>query len=438
MEKDGKLKKEAVGYIVCNCLMKIIELFVSTFLVAYILTVSNGNIFNVALYYIVLYIGLGVFYSIFSCFLHKGNKLYFYRLSIFLKYIFLIVIALLKDKITDYIVIVALLYGLTSGIYWSSYNVMMNEAISSKSMQKFYGIYNIWGYIVSIVAPIALGSIIDAGSFIQTVVYACIICAILFFCTFLLINRKEEEKKLCIKGLIRDIKKNKQEKAFIECYLMSFANGLRASTGTLITILIVLTFNSNVSLGSLSSIMSIVAIVTTFLFMKGYSSKYSKIIFLCLGLCVVGIGTLFLEISKTTIVIFNILYTVAMIVPDNINSQKRMGIIRITGKIKYAVEHNIIAEVFLNIGRVISYIALLIASFSNSLNVYNILLVINLVCICLYCIVIYIIEKKYSSIILKNDLLKHLKEVENDCENYYHYKGEIKKDFEIINNIEEG
>jgi cyanate permease len=157
---------------------------------------------------------------------------------------------------------------------------MMNEAISSKSIQKFYGIYNIWGYIISVVAPICLGSIIDAGSFVKTAIYAFIICLILFFSTFLLVSRKEEGDKLNFKGLIEDVKINKQGRAFFECYLMAFANGLRTSTATLITILIVLTFNSNMSLGSLSSVMSIVAIFVTFIFMRKYTAKKAKIIFL--------------------------------------------------------------------------------------------------------------------------------------------------------------
>lgn len=428
MGRDGKLTKESIGYIVCNCLMKIIELFVSTFLVAYLLTISNGNMFNVALYYIMQYIGLGFFYSLFSGFLHKGNKVYFYRSSILLKCIFLISISLLKEKVADFVVPIALFYGLSSGVYWSSYNVMMNEAVSSKSIQKFYGIYNIWGYIISIVAPITLGSIIDAGSFVTTAIYAFVICLILFFSTFLLVSRKEEGDKLNFKGLIEEVKASKQGKAFLECYLMTFVNGLRTSTATLITILIVLTFNSNMSLGSLSSIMSIVAIFVTFLFMKKYDAKKVKIVFLCAFLCLVGISGVLFNISKPTIILFNVLFTIAMIVPDNINSQKRMGLIRITGKLKYALEHNVLAEVALNIGRVISYVILLIASFSSSINVYKVLLVINLVCICLYCFVVYKIERKYSGIVLKNDIMEHLREVEDDCPNYYHYKGEIKKE----------
>lgn len=429
MGKDGKITKEAAGYIICNCLLKIIDLFVSTFLVAYLLKISNGNMFNVALYYIVNYIALGVFYSLFSYFLHKGNKVVFYRCGILIKCIFLILIALLKENIVNYIIPLALFYGLSSGIYWSSYNVMMNEAISSKSIQKFYGIYNIWGYIISIVAPLVLGSIIDSGSFVKTAIYAFIVCLLLFATTFLLVSRKEEGDKLDFKGLIKDIKNTNQSKAFLECYLMIFFNGLRQSTSTIITIMIVLTFSSNVSLGSLSSIMAIVSILITFLFMKKYDSSKSRIVFGCMILVLIGVGGIFLDINKPTIVLFNVLYTMSMIVPDNLNSQKRMGIIRVTRKLKYALEHNILAEVFLNIGRVISYVVLLVASFSNSLNVYKVLLAINLVCICLYCLIVYKVERKYTSIIFKNDVMEHLREVEDDCSGYYHYKGELRKEY---------
>ena len=354
--------------------------------------------------------------------------MYFYRFSILLKCAFLISISLLKENVVNYVIPIALFYGMSSGVYWSSYNVMMNEAISSKSIQKFYGIYNICSYIVSIVAPIALGSVIDAGSFVETAIYAFVVCLLLFFSTFLLVSRKEEGDKLNFKGLIKDVKESKQGKAFLECYFMMFVNGLRTSTGTLITIMIVLTFNSNMSLGSLSSIMSIVAILVTFAFMKKYDSKKSKIVLLCMSLCFMGVGATIFKISKPTIILFNILYTIAMIVPDNINSQKRMGLIRVTGKLKYALEHNVLAEVFLNIGRIFSYIFLVVASYNSSFVVYKFLLIVNLVCICTYCFVVYKLENKYSGIVFKNDLFEHLREVEHDCENYYHYKGEIKKE----------
>ena len=44
-----KLNREEKGFVLCNCLSKIIDLFVSTFLVAYLLSITGGNILQVSL-----------------------------------------------------------------------------------------------------------------------------------------------------------------------------------------------------------------------------------------------------------------------------------------------------------------------------------------------------------------------------------------------------
>lgn len=426
MKENNKLTKEAKGYIVCNGLNKVIDLFISTFLVAYLLNITGGNILQISLYYLFVYIGMIVFYSLASYLLHNVNKLYVYRISLVLKCLFLMLIAILREDVAKYIIPIAILYSIESGLYWSSYNCMMTEAISSKSVHKFYGVYNIVGYIVSIVAPIALGFIIDAGSFVKTSIYAFIVCLLIIISTFLLKNRKEENGKLDLKGFINSVTKYKKD--FISCYLMCFFNGLRNSTSTIITILIVLTFNSNVSLGSLSSIMAIVGIIVTYLFMKLYKSKYSKILYLCFALSLIGVIAVALDINKVTIVLFNVLYTIAMIIPDNLYSQRRMGIIRITKNHKYAMEHNMLAEASLNAGRVVSYAFLLIGSYYGSIDTFKVLLVINIVMITMYCFYNYVLERRYNGIVFKNDVEKHLKEVEEDCDNYYFYKDSIHKE----------
>ena len=347
-------------------------------------------------------------------------------MSILLRCVFLVLIALLKENVIDYIIPIAIFYSVEQSLYWSSYNAMMTEAISSKNIQKFYGVYNIYGYITSIIAPIALGSVIDAGSFIKTAIYAFIVCLLLFFSTFLLVSRKEEGDDLRIKEFLECMKENR--KNFKMCYLMCFFNGLRNSVGVIITILIVLTFNSNLSLGSLSSIMSIIAIVVTFIFMKKYTQKKSKIIYLCFVLFLTGILGVIFDINKTTIVLFNALHTISTIVPDNLYSQRRMGFVRVTGNHKFALEHNVLCEVSLNIGRVISYITLIIASFAHSSDVYKVLLGMHIFTTLAFCISIYILEKRYSGVVSKNDTLKHLREVEADCPNYYVYKDKLSRE----------
>lgn len=426
MGENSKLTKEGIGYIICNCLSKVIDVFVSTFLVAYLLNIANGNILQVGLYYTFLYLGMIIFYTLCSMFLHKINKLIFYRTSLLLKCVFLVSIALLKENIVNYIIPISLFYGIVQSLYWSSYNVMMNEAISSKNIQKFYGYYNIFGYITNVVAPLVLGSVIEVGSFINTSIYAFGVCLLLFFSTFLLVSRKEERSKLDFKEFFNSMKENKKD--YKMCYLSCFFNGIRNSTTTLITILIVLTFNSNLSLGSLSSTMAVISVLITLIFMKKYNLKRSKILWLCLGLVLIGVSGVLFDVNKVTVVVFNVLYTIAMIIPDSLYSQRRMGVVRVTKNHKFTLEHNVLAEGSLNVGRVISYSALIVGSFFNSINVYKVLLIVNLVAVTLYCLGAYFMEKRYYKILMKNDTLKHLKEVETDCENYYHYKDTLTKE----------
>ena len=117
-----------------------------------------------------------------------------------------------------------------------------------------------------------------------------------------------------------------------------------------------------------------------------------------------------------------------MIIPDSLYAQRRMGVVRVTKKHEFALEHNVLAEGSLNLGRVISFSTLIVASFLNSLDVYKILLLVNLVAITLYCIGTYLMERRYNKILSKNDTLRHLKEVEQDCANYYHYKDTLTKE----------
>lgn len=50
-----KFDKNIFGLITNNALHNIITIYINTFLVAYILNISSGNFFNVALYYVIGY-----------------------------------------------------------------------------------------------------------------------------------------------------------------------------------------------------------------------------------------------------------------------------------------------------------------------------------------------------------------------------------------------
>lgn len=422
-----RLSKENKGYILCKCFTRVIDLFVSTFLVAYFLKITSGNIFQISMYYCLLYLAQTLSYFLVSLLLPKVNKLIFYRLSIVLQCIFLILIALLKDGIVDYIIPIALFYGFASGMYWASFNIMINQGVSSKNMQRFYGLYHMSASVTNIIAPVILGFIIDIESFVQTAIYAFIIGLLLLASTFLIVSREEKHKKLDVKGYVKIMNDPEYKKEFRLVNGISLFNGLRCTMATIVTILTILSFGTNLSLGSLTSIMAVASIVVTYLIMQKYNYKRRWIILVCLGIVIFGVSMLLIDINKYTVVLINVIYTLAMIPMNNLFCQRRMGTIRVTNHLDYGLEYNMIAEVLLNLGRAASYAILMFASLFNTINTYKVLLVINLVCIAIFSIIIYVYEKKYNNIIYKNDTLKHLKDIEIDCKNYNYYKDTISK-----------
>jgi hypothetical protein len=419
---NERLSGENKGYILCKCFTRVIDLFVSTFLVAYFLKITSGNIFQISMYYALLYVAQTISYFLISLLFPKIDKLVFYRLSIILQCVFLMMIALLKENIVNYIAPIALFYGFSGGMYWSSFNLLVNQGVSSKNMQRFYGIYHMSANITSIVAPIILGYIIDVDSFVQTSIYAFIIGLILFACTFLIVSRKEKHTHLDIKGYFKTVKESEYKKDFMMINLISLTNGLRVTMATLVTILTIRSFGTNLSLGSITSITSILSIFVTYLVMKKYSYKKRNVILGCLSIIAFSVIMLLLDINRLTVIMINIVYTLATIPMNNLFCQRRMSTIRITKHLDYSLEYNLIAEILLNSGRAIAYFSLMIASLANTTNIYKTLLIVNLICIILFSITIYVYEIRYQKIAYKKDTIDHLKNIEKDIQNstYYH------------------
>ena len=71
--EDEKLSTSAKSLMICEIINSIIDLFLSTFLVAYLLNLTNENICSVAIYYVIDYAITGVCMYIIGYFLKKYN-----------------------------------------------------------------------------------------------------------------------------------------------------------------------------------------------------------------------------------------------------------------------------------------------------------------------------------------------------------------------------
>ena len=102
VEKNGKLDVSAKSLMTCEIINSIIDLFLNTFLVAYLLNITNENICSVAIYYGIDYAVTGICMYIIGYFLKKYNMANIYRIGILGKCIFVILIVFLRERIQNF------------------------------------------------------------------------------------------------------------------------------------------------------------------------------------------------------------------------------------------------------------------------------------------------------------------------------------------------
>ena len=96
---------------------------------------------------------------------------------------------------------------------------------------------------------------------------------------------------------------------------------------------------------------------------------------------------LLISINKATIIIYELCESVFLVLLINKAETKRYEVINKDKEVmhNYLVEHQVLAEISLNISRILAYIILFIASLINSMVIFKILLAIVSLFIILYC-----------------------------------------------------
>ena len=146
-----------------------------------------------------------------------------------------------------------------------------------------------------------------------------------------------------------------------------------------------MTFKTALNLGILTTIFSIFSILSVYIFQRKLSNNKNII---KISTVLMFISTIFLlvDINKFTIIIYNLFYSVSLILLINKAETKRYEIVNEDKKVvnNYLVEHQVMSEVCLNVSRIIGYIVLFIASLFNSQIVFKLLLFIVTLFIVIY------------------------------------------------------
>lgn len=392
---DKKIGKDAKLLIASDLIYTLTAVFIETFLVAYFLKVTNENITTISVYYIIIYTLL----SIGNIFIGKIIKKmptkskHIMSFGIVTRALFILFIVLLSDKIATNYILIAVIYAFSEILYWCAHELIYIDVTNNSNRKKYMSVKKILSKIINIISPIILGTSIELYSFTKIAIYVFILSVVQIIITLFIKTdiKNEEKQKYDFKKFIEYIKNNKLQK--IKKYSLSgIAYGIvESSISTLIIIITIMTFKTSLNLGILTTIFSICSMLSLMLYNKFYNKDNAKFILsLCSIIVVCGVIGLLINISKTSLIIYNFCYTITFCIFDVVYNTRKGDLVKECGIEKYREEYIGYTSISIGLGRIIGYILMLIVSFTSNIIYFKILLAIVTLFAPTYC---YLITK---------------------------------------------
>ena len=389
---NNKIEKKAKLLIASDLIYSLTGVFVETFLVAYFLKVTNKNITTISIYYILIYtltsLGNIVMGKIIKRAPDKSKQIMSF--GIVARALFILFIVLLSEKIATNYILIAIIYAFSEMLYWCAHELIYIDVTNNDNRKKYMSIKKILCKIVNVISPIILGTSIEFYSFTKIAVYVFALSVIQILITlFIKTNITKEKRQYNFKEFMEYIKRNKLKK--IQKYnLSAISYGIvESSISTLIVIITIMTFKTSLNLGILTTIFSAFSMLSLMLYNRFYNKNNAKIILsLCSIVVVIGVIGLLINISKTSLVIYNFCYMVTFCIFDVVYNTRKGDLVKECKIDKYREEYIGYTSIGIGIGRIIGYVLMLIVSFTSNIIYFKILLAVVTLFAPIYCYLI--------------------------------------------------
>lgn len=381
--KEEKLSKSAIGIMGSLLINNVLYMFVNTFMVAYFITLTNYDYKQISIYYALSFIAILLTFLTFGRIIKNKNQVWVFRSGIIAYCLYILMLAFLKEKIVTYFAPLGFFYGIVQGLIWVAAHTLVNEHTQNNT-NKFISFKSIISKILKIFFPIVFGVSIELTSFSYVSKIVILLSITQFiFSLFIEDKAKTYDKKYNLKEYINLVKNNDK---FKTVYKLCICDGIvNYLLETLIVILTVMTFKTTISLGVITTITAICSILSVYIFQYKLKSNW-KILKICNIMMVSSVLLLLTNISKPTIIIYNVCTAIFLVILSNTGDTKRYEIVsenEIVVK-DYIVEHQVVCEVILNITRIIAYILLFVISLFNNIILFKILLLLVTIVILIY------------------------------------------------------
>ena len=300
-------KTEANVILGINALKIIMIIFTGPFLTAYFIKKSAESINDLSIYYIFSYIILAIGSFAVASIVKNKFRIGMFRVGVIINFFYIIVIIVLKEKIIDNLWLISILYGLSASAYFFPYNLFVINKIENSERTRFTVKSIIVESLVEVLCPILLGSIITVTNYELTAIIILVISFIQIILSFKLTPERENElPRFNAKDTWNRLKKNQQIQ---KMSIVEFFVGMNASDGALkilITILIFNSFKTDMNLGVITSIISILAIIVLQIYEKVYKNRNdSKLLTISSILPVISVLVLLVWRNNLTVIMRN-------------------------------------------------------------------------------------------------------------------------------------
>ena len=350
------------------CLFSVTELFISTFLLAYLFKLSGENLLPIAYYYLSLF-GLAFVLSYITGFwLKNHSKMTLYRFGCFFELIFFASVWFFGENACQHVVFLGAIYAFISAFHYYPFNLLVSAGVSQNKMIKYQGYLDCVKNIIKIVSPFLLGLFLSFDSLNTIMKFLACLSVLNLLGSFCVVEKKK--RHLLPYNVGAYFQKTFRKQAVRYIYLMEFFRGL-ALEGVLtvvVTLYIVYLFQTNFNLGSLTSLFTLATVVMNFLF--GRFAKYQNFVKILIVTTVLTTATSLLFVlypGRETFILYNLSFVTATRLLLMITSVNMFNGANIQGvKMLFKTEYFAVREMFLNMGRLVGFFGLLIvASYQN-------------------------------------------------------------------------
>jgi YQGE family putative transporter len=363
--EDKKLSRDAVISLIIHSMFQFGASMSGVFLNLYLWRLTHSLTIN-GTYNIIVYTIVPIAFGVGGWLIKKKDRMVVARIGIGLTTAFYLIVILVQESLVEYYVYFAIFQGIAQAFYWVGYLTLMYEVSNEVNRIRYLAINMIFFTTATLAGPALAGFIIKLQEGLKGYTLVFGIAFLMFLLATLVsfkIKKAEGRHKpyyLKFTGLL--MKKNNQwRKSLLGFFVLGLLQGMMLF---LPNILLFQVMPREDIVGYLGAIYSSLGILTG-LFISRYARSDRVRLYLLISSLGLLVGVTFLLGSLTlfTVISFMVLYSIFAPLQGNSMTSNYYGLISklpLKGELK--VEGVVVREMFINPGRVISILVLVLFS----------------------------------------------------------------------------